>query len=478
MHQNIAADASFIARFQREARIVAKLDHPHIVPIYDYDEIDGQPFLVMKYVQGRTLKSLLRDGPLPPDRVLDVMTRIGDALQYAHDEGILHRDIKPSNIILDQRGHPYLMDFGLARIAQSGESTMSADVMLGTPHYISPEQAKGNTDLDARTDVYSLGIVLYELLTGRVPFLGDTSYAIIHDQINTQPPAPHTLNPRIPVKVEDVLLRALAKDRQDRYASPSDLVAAYRDATQGQSISAPDSQIAPRERTPADTAHEPAVSFFDRLQRFGEEAERQFADFEKAVPEGERGREARRRLAEAWKASKDSESKPSKRHTDKSKKKSDNKSSKQDDSAHLPPEERIRKRIESRLNKRTEEFSGWVGHTAFFFFVNIWLFGFDNFINGVMNDTSDISSINFITAIWGIGYIIHTLNTWMSYGPGYMRRQRAIDREVERQAQSLYGKQKNDAFYADDEPPPVRLTGDGEFTQSYVDEIDAKQKRS
>ncbi|MCL4253523.1 MAG: serine/threonine protein kinase, partial [Anaerolineae bacterium] len=251
MHQTIAQDENFLARFEREARIIAKLDHPYIVPIYDYDTYENQPYLVMKYVDGQTLKALLRQGPVQPKEVLRIVERVGSALQYAHEHGILHRDIKPSNIMLDNRGEVYLMDFGLARITQSGESTMSADVMLGTPHYISPEQAQGNKDLDSRTDVYSLGVVLYELVTGRVPFMGDTSYAIVHAQITERPPSPREINPNIPPSVEAVLLRALAKNRDDRYQSVKALVDAYRDAIHGASEFSPVMQIAPKEQTPA-----------------------------------------------------------------------------------------------------------------------------------------------------------------------------------------------------------------------------------
>jgi serine/threonine-protein kinase len=154
MHKSMMQDEGFLARFRREARIVARLDHPNIVSVYDFDEHEGQPYLVMKYVEGPTLKDLMQKTTLTLDEIRRVMGAVASALTYAHEEGVLHRDIKPSNIIIGHDGMPYLTDFGLARIAQQGESSLSADTLVGTPHYISPEQARGGTDLDARTDVY------------------------------------------------------------------------------------------------------------------------------------------------------------------------------------------------------------------------------------------------------------------------------------------------------------------------------------
>jgi tetratricopeptide (TPR) repeat protein len=164
------------------------------------------------------------------------MTAVGSALTYAHQKGVLHRDIKPSNIIIDRDNVPYVADFGLARIAQAGESTMSADMLLGTPHYMSPEQAKGQKTLDGRTDIYSLGVVMYELVVGRVPFSADTPYAIIHDHIYSPLPLPTVVNPDIPERVEMVLLKALAKDPVDRYETANDMVNAFRDAVQQENL--------------------------------------------------------------------------------------------------------------------------------------------------------------------------------------------------------------------------------------------------
>lgn len=230
LHPAFHQDESFAARFQREARVVAKLEHPHIVPIYDYAEHEGRPYLVMKFIEGDTLKARLDEGPLTADEINKMVDAIGSALGYAHQQGILHRDIKPSNVLLAKDGQIYLADFGLARIAQSGESTLSSDMVMGTPQYISPEQAMGRGDLDQRTDLYSFGVMLYEMVVGRVPFNADTPFAIIHDHIYSPLPLPHTVNPNVPEQVERVLLKALAKERDDRFDNANKLVAAFKDA--------------------------------------------------------------------------------------------------------------------------------------------------------------------------------------------------------------------------------------------------------
>ena len=183
LHPAFNEDKTFATRFQREARVVAKLEHPHIVPVYDYAEHENRPYLVMKFIEGQTLKARLDQGALSSDEIADIVDAVGSALAYAHKQGILHRDIKPSNVLLSNDGQIYLADFGLARIAQSGESTMSSDSIMGTPQYISPEQAMGKKDLDARTDLYSFGVMLYEMVVGQVPFSSDTPFAIIHDHI-------------------------------------------------------------------------------------------------------------------------------------------------------------------------------------------------------------------------------------------------------------------------------------------------------
>lgn len=217
LHPMFKGDREFLARFQREARIVARLEHPNIVAIYDFSEHEGTPYLVMRFVEGRTLKALLsEEHPLPLPRILDILRPVCEALEYAHGQGVLHRDVKPSNVLIERDGKVFVTDFGLAKMVQSGDATISQDRMIGTPQYISPEQAKGEA-VDQRTDLYSLGVVLYEMVVGRVPYTADTPFAVVHDHIFSPLPLPSRVNPAVPPAVEQVILKALAKAPADRY---------------------------------------------------------------------------------------------------------------------------------------------------------------------------------------------------------------------------------------------------------------------
>ncbi|MBN8580615.1 MAG: serine/threonine protein kinase [Anaerolineae bacterium] len=230
LHQAFNEDSTFISRFQREAKVVAKLEHPNIVPVYDFAEHEGRPFLVMKFIEGDTLKARMSAGPLTAKEIEQVVETVGSAVGYAHRQGVLHRDIKPSNVLISTENVMYLADFGLARIAQAGESTLSADSIMGTPQYISPEQAMGKKDLDGKTDVYSFGVMIYEMVVGQVPFNADTPFSIIHDHIYTPLPLPKSVNPSVPDSVQRVLLKSLAKNRDDRYATVEELIAAFKSA--------------------------------------------------------------------------------------------------------------------------------------------------------------------------------------------------------------------------------------------------------
>ncbi|MBN1264085.1 MAG: serine/threonine protein kinase [Anaerolineales bacterium] len=233
LHPAFKEDPNFLERFRREARVIARLEHPNIVPIYDFSEQNEQPYLVMKYIEGVTLKARLAQSPLDPQEGLRIVEAVGQGLSHAHERGVLHRDVKPSNILLENGSGIYLADFGLARIAAAGESTLSSDMLMGTPQYISPEQAQGEKDLDPRTDIYSFGVVLYEIVVGRVPFQADTPFSIIHDHIYTPLPLPTIINPQVPITVERVLLKALAKSRNDRFDDVQSMVNAFRTACEG-----------------------------------------------------------------------------------------------------------------------------------------------------------------------------------------------------------------------------------------------------
>lgn len=230
LHPAFNQDPNFEARFQREARVVAKLEHPNIVPVYDYAEHEKRPYLIMKFVEGDTLKARMDKGSLTADEISKIVDAVGSALSYAHKQGVLHRDIKPSNVLLAEDDQIYLADFGLARMAQAGESTLSSDMMMGTPQYISPEQAMGKADLDNRTDLYSFGVMLYEMVVGKVPFSADTPFSIIHDHIYSPLPLPRVVNPSVPEAVERVLLKALAKERDDRFEDSASLSNAFKSA--------------------------------------------------------------------------------------------------------------------------------------------------------------------------------------------------------------------------------------------------------
>lgn len=226
LHPAFKGDPQFFERFKREARIVANLEHPNIIPVYDFNEHKGQPYLVMRFIEGDTLKPNLDGKPMPPLEILGLMRPICQALAYAHKQGVLHRDIKPSNIMVTKDGNIFITDFGLARMVQAGASSLTQDMMVGTPQYISPEQARGLGELDGRTDIYSLGVVLFEMFTGRVPFKADTPFATIHDHIYTPLPLPTSINPEIDPAIERLLLKALAKEPDARFATTAELLQA------------------------------------------------------------------------------------------------------------------------------------------------------------------------------------------------------------------------------------------------------------
>jgi len=227
LHPAFMEHPGFIDRFEREAKVVARLDHPHIVPIYDFSENEDRPYLVLKYIRGETLKARHEKSKLTYKESRHIFRVISSALAYAHQEIVLHRDVKPSNVLLEKNGGIFLADFGLARITETSQTTLSGQMMMGTPHYISPEQAKGLGGLDSRTDIYSLGIMMYELLVGDVPYQADTPFSVIHDHIYSPLPLPCDINPDLNEEIQRALLKALAKDKEDRYANASEMMAVF-----------------------------------------------------------------------------------------------------------------------------------------------------------------------------------------------------------------------------------------------------------
>ena len=227
LKENLASEANFVERFRREARAVAALAHPNIASVFDYGEDNGHPYIVMELIRGRDLAHVLRqEGALDPDRARHIATQVSDALGYAHATGVVHRDVKPANVIVSDDANVKVTDFGIARAA--GDTTLTAvGSVLGTAQYISPEQA-ASRDVGPPSDVYSLGIVLYEMLTGEVPFTGDTPVALAMRHVSEDVPPPSKARPGIPRDLDEIVVTATAKAPHQRYSTGTDMAAALR----------------------------------------------------------------------------------------------------------------------------------------------------------------------------------------------------------------------------------------------------------
>ena len=234
LRREFSADSDFLQRFEREAKLAAQVQHPNALQVYGTGEVDGVYYMAMEYVDGATVSRMLADGPMGERRALGIVRGVASALAVAHDQGIVHRDIKPDNIMVTREGVPKLMDLGIARQYGGGDSITRTGAVVGTPHYMSPEQCEGKADLDARSDIYSLGATLFHMVCGRYLYDGETTQAIMRQHIDAPLPDPKSLNPDLSDGIVDLLRRMLAKRPEDRPRDCAELLATIEpEALQG-----------------------------------------------------------------------------------------------------------------------------------------------------------------------------------------------------------------------------------------------------
>src|SRR6202050_2776005 len=215
----LSVDRAFVERFRREAQAAANLSHPHLRPVFSGGEDGGTYFIVMEFIDGRALSSILRTaGPMHPDRAAEIGADVAIALAYPHRHGVIHRDVKPGNVLITEDGIVKVTDFGIARAINTEESLTQTGAVMGTATYFSPEQAAA-MGVAARSDIYSLGVVLFEMVTGRPPFMGDTPVAVASKHVRENPPTPREINPAVPPDLEAIILKCLAKSPDHRYAT-------------------------------------------------------------------------------------------------------------------------------------------------------------------------------------------------------------------------------------------------------------------
>jgi serine/threonine-protein kinase len=225
LRPELASDGSYVGRFEREARISAQLDHTNIIPVYAVEEVDGLNFFVMKYIAGKSLEELLVGEPWPIEQSRQLLWQVACGLGHAHQRSVIHRDVKPSNIMIDESGRAIVTDFGISKALLHETQYTSTGQVVGTPRYVSPEQAQ-SLPLDGRSDQYSLAVVGYQMLVGRLPFIAEAPHAVLFKHIYEPPPSAHAARPEVPVELSDALQRAMAKEPSDRFATMEEFASA------------------------------------------------------------------------------------------------------------------------------------------------------------------------------------------------------------------------------------------------------------
>ena len=260
-------DPKYLARFEQEARMIASLEHPAIVPVYDFGEEEDAPYLVMRYMPGGSLRDRLQGEPLPLDETLDILGQLAPAVDYAHELGIVHRDLKPENIFFDADGRPYLADFGIARLAEDTKTL----TVVGTRAYMSPEQVEGDVTPDGRVDIYALGVILYELLTGKQPYEAETPTKQM--MAHVLKPVPKILedNPDLPPQIQVIIDKVMAKKREERYATAGDLALAFNRLVGATDSAAAEAKVRNAALMDVDLVMEPAPSIVDPVPESGDE---------------------------------------------------------------------------------------------------------------------------------------------------------------------------------------------------------------